>query len=149
MHNTFAQINIHIVFSVKNRDALILSSIKEELYKYISGIIKNKGQKLLAINGMSDHIHLLISMNTMLSVSELVREIKKHSTGFINDKKILGGKFYWQEGYGAFSYSNSEIPAVIHYIQNQEEHHKKRTFREEYIKLLEEFQIEYGEKYLA
>jgi REP element-mobilizing transposase RayT len=149
MPNTFEQINIHIVFSVKNREGLIPSSIKEELYKYISGIIKNKGQKLLAINGMSDHIHLLISMNTRLSVSELVREIKKHATGFINDKKILDGKFYWQEGYGAFSYSNSEIPAVIQYIQNQEEHHKKRTFREEYVKLLEEFQIEYDDKYLA
>jgi REP element-mobilizing transposase RayT len=148
MPNTFAQINIHIVFGVKNREALIHSSVKEELYKYISGIVKNKGQKLLAINGMPDHIHLFISMNTELSIAELVRELKKRSTNFINNKSEILEKFYWQEGYGAFSYSNSQIPAVIHYIQNQEEHHKKKTFREEYVKILEEFQIAYNEAYL-
>jgi REP element-mobilizing transposase RayT len=148
MPNTFSQINRHIVFGVKNREACIPASIKENLYKYIAGIIKNKNQKLLAINGMPDHVHIFVSMNPETSVSELVREIKKHSTDYINEKKLLAGKFYWQEGYGAFSYSNSQTTAVIKYIMDQEKHHSIKTFREEYVKMLEDFQIEYDEKYL-
>lgn len=97
---------------------------------------------------MPNHVHIFVSMNPDTSIAELVREIKKHSTDYINDKKLLAGKFYWQEGYGAFSYSNSQIPAVISYIMNQDEHHSAKTFREEYIKLLEDFKIEYEEKYL-
>jgi REP element-mobilizing transposase RayT len=148
MSKTFSQIYIHIVFGVKDRQALIPSELKDELYKYITGIIKHKGQKLLAINGTHDHIHLLISMNPDIAVSDLVREMKKHSTDFINGKGLLCGKFYWQEGYGAFSYSNSQIPVIIKYIQDQEKHHSVKTFHEEFIKILDEFQITYNKEYL-
>ena len=115
---------------------------------YITGIIKNKGQKLLAINGMPDHIHILVSIEPDMPVSGLVREIKKHSTDFINGNSLAPVKFNWQEGYGAFSYSNSQIPGVVKYIHNQEEHHSVKTFQEEYMKMLNDFQIEYDEKYL-
>ena len=129
MANTYTQIHIQFVFAVKYRDGLIHSSFKEELYQYISGIIKANNQKLLAINGMSDHIHILIGMRPTQSISELMQIIKANSSKWINEKKFLKVRFEWQEGYGAFSYSKSHVQNVIKYIQNQEERHKKNISR--------------------
>lgn len=148
MPSTFSQIYIQIVFAVKGRESLIHSSSEEELYKYITGIIKNKEQKLIAINGMPDHIHLLIGMKPTCCLSDLVREIKKSSNDFIKEKKFIKGKFSWQEGYGAFSYSHSSLDNVINYIKNQKEHHQKKTFKEEYLELLHKFEIEFKPEYL-
>lgn len=146
--STFSQIYIQVVFAVRGRNSLIAQSWEEELYKYITGIITNKGQKLIAINGMPDHIHLLIGMKPSCCLSDLVREIKKASNSFINEKKFSKFKFEWQEGYGAFSYSHSSLDNVIAYIQNQKEHHKKKSFREEYIDFLKKFEVEYKDEYL-
>lgn len=146
--STFSQIYIQVVFAVRGRNSLIAQSWEEELYKYITGIITNKGQKLIAINGMPDHIHLLIGMKPSCCLSDLVREIKKASNSFINEKKFSKFKFEWQEGYGAFSYSHSSLDNVIAYIQNQKEHHKKKSFREEYIDFLRKFEVEYKDEYL-
>ena len=148
MAGTFSQIYIQIVFAVKNRDSLILSSWEEELHKYISGIVKNKEQKLLAINGMPDHIHFLIGMKPSCCLSDLVREIKKSSSEFVNEKKYSKFKFQWQEGYGAFSYSHSALDNVISYINNQKQHHQKQTFKDEYKGFLTKFQIEHKDEYL-
>jgi REP element-mobilizing transposase RayT len=148
MANTYSQIYIQIIFTVKNKAVAVPLSKKEELYKYITGIVKKRNQKLLAINGMSDHLHVFVGMNPDVAISDLVRDIKAGSSGFINEKKWFGWDFSWQKGFGAFSYSRSDIDAVIHYIQNQEYHHRKITFREEYIKILKEFAVEYDEKYL-
>ena len=148
MSSTFSQIYIQIVFAVKGRENLIQPNWEEDLYKYISGIVRNKEQKLLAINGMPDHIHFLIGMRPTCCLSDLVREIKKSSNQFINERKFLENSFYWQEGYGAFSYSHSALDKVIRYIGNQKEHHKKQTFREEYLEFLTKFQIEYKEEFL-
>ncbi|MEZ4968640.1 MAG: IS200/IS605 family transposase [Flavobacteriaceae bacterium] len=139
---------MQIVFAVKGRESLIHSSWEEELYKYIAGIIANKEQKLLAINGMPDHVHILIGMRPSCCLSDLVREIKKASNGFIHQKKFVKGKFQWQEGYGAFSYSHSALDNVIGYIQNQKEHHNKKVFKEEYKEFLMKYQIEHKEEYL-
>jgi len=148
MANTYTQIYYHIIFAVRNRESLITESIKEELYKYISGIINNQKQKLLIINGMPDHIHILINCKPNINLSNLVKEIKEHSTKFINDKKIFIGKFYWQTGFSAFSISNRDIPAIINYIKNQENHHGKKSFKEEYLNLLKENDILYDEEYV-
>lgn len=147
MSSTFSQIYIQIVFAVKGREGLIEAKREEELYKYISGIIKNKDQKLIVINGMPDHIHILIGMKPSCCLSDLVREIKKSSTNFINENKLLKGKFSWQEGFGAFSYSHSSIDTVAKYIINQKAHHLKRTFKDEYLELLNKFEIEYKPEY--
>jgi putative transposase len=147
MSSTFSQIYIQIVFAVKGREWLIDIKWEEELYKYISGIIKNKDQKLIAINGMPDHIHILIGMKPSCCLSDLVREIKKSSTNFINENKLVKGKFSWQEGFGAFSYSHSSMDAVAKYIMNQKAHHIKRTFKDEYLELLNKFEIEYKPEY--
>jgi REP element-mobilizing transposase RayT len=146
MAGTFSQIYVQVVFAVQNRECMIHSSWEEELYKYISGIVRNKEQKMLAINGMPDHIHFFIGMKPSCCLSDLVREVKKSSTEFIKEKKL--SKFNWQKGYGAFSYSHSQIDSVIKYIMNQKEHHKKQTFREEYIDFLKKFEIEFKEDYL-
>mgnify|MGYP001005859757 FL=1 len=146
--STFYQIYIQVVFAVKGRNSLIAQSWEEELYKYITGIITNKGQKLIAINGMPDHIHILIGMKPSCCLSDLVREIKKSSNAFINEKKFSKFKFEWQKGYGAFSYSHSSLDDVIAYIQNQKEHHKNKSFREEYIDFLKKFEVEYKDEYL-
>lgn len=148
MPGTFSQIYIQIVFAVKGRESLIHTSWEQELYKYISGIVTNKEQKLLAINGMPDHIHFLIGMRTSCCLSDLIREIKKASNDFVNQKKFVRGNFYWQEGYGAFSYSHSALDTVIAYIQNQKEHHRKKSFREEYKEFLNKYQIEHKDEYL-
>jgi len=145
---TFSQIYIQIVFAVKGRNNLIHVSWEEELYKYITGIVQNKGQKMLAINGMPDHIHFLIGMKPSCCLSDLVREVKKSSNSFIKEKGFSKFKFEWQEGYGAFSYSHSALDNVIGYINNQKEHHKSKSFKEEYKDFLIKFQIEYKDEYL-
>ena len=146
--STFSQIYIQVVFAVKNRDALIATSWEERLYQYITGIVQNKGQKMLTINGMPDHIHFFIGMKFSCCLSDLVREVKKASNEMINENKLSKFKFNWQEGYGAFSYSHSHIDNVAKYVMNQKEHHKKISFKEEYIDFLKKFEIEYDEKYL-
>ncbi|MCZ8020710.1 MAG: IS200/IS605 family transposase [Cyclobacteriaceae bacterium] len=146
--STFSQIYIQIVFAVKNRDALIASTWEERLYQYITGIVQNKGQKMLAINGMPDHIHFFIGMKPNCCLSDLVREVKKSTNEMINENKLSKFKFNWQEGFGAFSYSHSQIDNVVKYVMNQKEHHRKISFQEEYIDFLKKFEIEYDEKYL-
>ncbi len=148
MPNTFSQIYIHVVFSVKYRTNLINKSWKDELFKYITGIVKTKNQKLISINGTRNHVHILLGIKPDARLSDLVRDIKANSTGFINSKRFSAGKFEWQEGYGAFSCSQSQLPDVIKYIENQEEHHRVKTFREEYVQFLEKYNIKFEEKYL-
>jgi REP element-mobilizing transposase RayT len=148
MPGTFSQIYIQVVFAVQNRNALIHVSWEERLYQYITGIIQNKEQKMLAINGMPDHIHFFIGMKPSCCLSDLVREVKKSSNDFIKDNRFTKFKFNWQEGYGAFSYGHSQIDVVAKYVMNQKQHHKKQTFREEYIQFLKKFQIEHDDKYL-
>ncbi|RZK59520.1 MAG: IS200/IS605 family transposase [Pedobacter sp.] len=148
MANTYSQIYIQIVFAVQNRGALIDYSWEDELYKYITGIVQNKEQKLIAINGMPDHIHILIGMKPTCNLSDLVREIKKSSNTFINEQKISKFSFKWQEGFGAFSYSHSQLGNVISYIQNQKQDHKKVSFKDEYLAFLEKFEIEFDRDYL-
>ncbi|WP_264525762.1 IS200/IS605 family transposase [Flavobacterium sp. N502536] len=148
MANTYSQLYIHIVFTVKGRQNLISKNWKAEIYKYITGIVSNKGQKLITINGMPDHIHILIGLKPDKSISDLVRDIKANSSKFINDKKWINGKFEWQNGFGAFSYSHSHLTNIIKYIENQEEHHKTRTFKEEYIGFLKLFDVDFKNEYL-
>ncbi|MES2447999.1 MAG: IS200/IS605 family transposase [Bacteroidota bacterium] len=148
MANTYSQIYIQIIFAVQNRNALIDFSWEDELYKYITGIIQNKSQKLISINGMPDHIHILIGMRPTCNLSDLVREIKKSSNTFINEKKFSKFSFKWQEGFGAFSYSHSQLDNVISYIQNQKQHHQKVSFKEEYLDFLKKFEIEFDGDYL-
>lgn len=144
----FTQLYIHIVFAVKYRERLLTKEMRDELFKYISGIISNRKHKVIIINGMADHIHILIGLNPNDKISDLVGCIKRESSFFISDKKWFRGKFHWQDGYGAFSYSRSQLEDIYKYIANQELHHKKRTFRDEYIELLKRFEIKYDEKYL-
>lgn len=148
MANTYTQIHLQFVFAVKHRHSLINTSWKQELYSYISGIIEKQGHKLLAINGMPDHLHIFIGMRPTQSISDLLQDIKRNSALWINQKGFVNGKFEWQEGYGAFSYSKSHVSSVISYIENQEEHHKKISFRDEYLEFLKKFEIEYNEKYI-
>ena len=148
MPNTYTQIHLQFVFAVKYRNGLIHSSFKEELYQYISGIIKVHNHKLLAINGMPDHIHILVGMRPSQSASDLVQNIKANSSKWINEKKFLKVKFEWQEGYGAFSYSKSHVQNVIKYIQNQEKKHQVKSFNEEYLDFLNAFEIDYDERYV-
>ncbi|MEG0761219.1 MULTISPECIES: IS200/IS605 family transposase [Chryseobacterium] len=148
MANTYTQIYIQIVFAVKGRQNLISKENREELHKFITGIVSNRGQKLFAVFAMPDHVHILVSINPNISISDLVRDIKAGSSKFINDKKWMTEKFNWQEGYGAFSYSKSNVDLVVKYILNQEEHHKNKSFKNEYLEFLEKFEIEYDSKYL-
>ena len=148
MANTYSQIYIQIVFAVQERQNLILPKYKDELYKYITGIVRNKSQKLIIINGMPDYLHLLIGLKPSIALSDLIKIVKSDSSKFINNKKWMSGKFSWQEGFGAFSYSKSQLDDVINYIRNQEMHHSKKTFKDEYTTLLEKFGIEYNNKYL-
>lgn len=148
MSNTYSQIYIQIVFAVSGRPNLIPGTKREELQKFISGIIRKRRQKMVSIFCMPDHTHILAGMKPDISVSDMVRDVKAGSSKFINDKKWVKGKFNWQTGFGAFSYSKSQIDTVVKYILNQEVHHKKRTFKEEYLSFLKKFEIEYDEKYL-
>jgi putative transposase len=148
MAGTYSQIYIQIVFAVSNRDNLIQKKWAVELFKYISGIIKAKGQKPIIVNGYRNHIHAFVGLKPSIALSDLVRDMKNNSSNFINEKNWTKSRFSWQEGYGAFSYSHSQMEYVYNYILNQEEHHEKITFREEYIEFLKKFEIEYNEKYL-
>ena len=148
MANTYTQIHIQAVFAVQNRECIIHNSWKEELYKYISGIVQSNNHKLLSINGMPDHIHILFGLRPSQSIADLMQDVKGSSSKWINDKKLVQGKFSWQEGYGAFSYSKSDLKNVIEYIKNQENHHKKNKFINEYRTLLKEFEIEFDERYI-
>ncbi len=148
MANTFTQLQIQFVFAVKHRKGVINKSWKDELYKYITGIIQNNSHKLLCINGVEDHIHIFVSMKPTQSISDLLKDIKSNSSKWINQKGFVNGKFEWQSGYGAFSYSQSHIKNVIKYIENQEQHHHKKSFKDEYLDFLDKFEIEYDEKYI-
>ncbi len=148
MANTFSQIYIQTVFAVRNRQSLIKPEFKEELYKYVSGIVRNQGQKLIAINGAADHVHILIGLRPAMALADLLQEIKADSTNFINKERWVRGRFGWQEGYGAFSYGHSQLDRIIRYIQDQEEHHKRRSFKNEYLTLLRRFDIAFEEKYV-
>ena len=148
MANTYTQIYIHVVFAVHARESLIKPEWKEELFKYIAGILNNQRTKLIAIGGVEDHIHILFGMNSTIALSHLVRDVKAGSSKFINENKFVRGKFYWQEGFGAFSYSRSHIDAVAKYILNQEQHHSGKSFKDEYVGLLDRFEVEYDGRYL-
>ena len=148
MANTFSQIYIQIVFAVENRQSLIKPEFKEDLYKYITGIAKNQGQKLIAVNGVEDHVHILLGLKPTIALADLFRDIKSDSAAFINKRKLVRGRFNWQEGYGAFSYGHSQLNTVIRYIQNQERHHQKHSFRNEYMTLLRKFDIAFDNKYV-
>lgn len=148
MADVFSQLYIHVVFAVKNRRALIRQAWEEELHKYITGIVQNRGHKMLAIGGMPDHIHIFLGLKPAEALSDLVRETKKASTAFIREKEFTSVAFSWQAGYGAFSHSRSQIDAVCRYILNQKEHHRKKTFEGEFRKMLEDFNIEIGKKQL-
>jgi len=148
MPNTFTQIYIQVVFAVNGRQSLIIPSFKEELFKYIGGTMRKAGQKLIAINGMPDHVHILIGMKPNIALSAFVKDIKVASSRLINDKRWIRGRFSWQEGFGAFSYSQSHLSKVARYIENQERHHARRPFRDEYLSMLKSFQIEHDERYV-
>jgi REP element-mobilizing transposase RayT len=148
MPNTYTQLYIQFVFAVKGRESLIHKTWQNELYQYITGIVQNNKSKLIAINGTADHIHIFIGYKPSVSIPDLVKDIKVASTLWVNDKRLVKGRFSWQEGYGAFSYSRSQLDVVCKYIANQESHHQKKTFREEYIEFLKQFEVDYSEKYL-
>lgn len=148
MANTFSQIYLHFVFAVQNRTSLINSVWKNDLYKYMIGIISKNSHKVYSINGMPDHIHILVSMNPKQSPSELMHDVKRSSSLWINENKLVVGKFSWQEGFGVFSYSKSQIDSIVKYIEQQEKHHSKRTFTEEYLEFLKLFEIEYDERFI-
>lgn len=148
MANTYTQIFVHVVFAVKNRQSLINDDWADELYQYISGIVRNQEHKLLAINGMPDHVHMLIGLSPVQSISDLMQDVKGDSSRWINSKGLVKGKFSWQQGYGAFSYAKSQVPVVAGYIERQKDHHRKRPFAEEYREILLRFGVEYDERYL-
>jgi len=148
MANTYTQIHIHAVFAVQNRLSMISEKWEERLYQYITGIVQNNGHKMLAINGMPDHIHILFGMRPVQSLSDLMQDIKGDSSKWINNNRFVSGRFSWQEGYGAFSYSKSAIGSVLLYVMSQKEHHRERTFNDEYLKLLDEFEVDFDERYI-
>jgi REP element-mobilizing transposase RayT len=144
----YSQIYIHLVFSPKGRYASIRDEIQREVFGYISKTITNKKHKSLNVNGMPDHIHILLGLNPSVSISDLVRDIKRSSALYINEQKLIGTRFHWQEGYGVFSYSRSQLPVISNYIENQKNHHEKRTFKEEYLEFLKKFEVPYDEQFL-
>lgn len=146
--STYSQIYIQTIFAVKGRNNLIDPTWEDRLFKYITGIVQNKGQKMIAINGIPNHIHFLIGMKPSCCLSDLVREVKKSSNEFINENNYCKFRFNWQEGFGAFSYSDSQLNGVVSYIRNQKEHHRKKTFKEEYVDLLKRYQVDFDERYL-
>src|SRR5690554_885975 len=148
MANTYTQIYFHVIFAVKGRGNTITNSWKSELHKYITEIVSNKNQKMMIINGMPDHIHLLIGTKPNCNLSDLVRDIKTSSTKWINEKRFVNGRFEWQNGFGAFSIGQSQLPRIVKYIKDQEEHHRTKTFKEEYIEFLNAYQIAFKPEYL-
>jgi REP element-mobilizing transposase RayT len=147
MANTYSQIYLQLVFAVQDRISLIQPDWKDDLYKYITGIVQNHQHKLIAINGVPNHIHIFIGYGTHQLIPELLQDVKSSSSKWINEKHLVRGKFVWQEGYGAFSYSHSQIDRVVKYINNQEQHHKIQTFHDEYIQFLKKFNVLFEEKY--
>lgn len=148
MPNTFSQIYLQFVFAVKHRQSLIPAAHKEELHKYITGLVQNRKAKMLAIHCMPDHAHVFVGFKPTILIADFVKEIKVESNEFINDKKWVATKFSWQEGYGVFSYSHSHIDNVVKYVLNQEQHHRKKTFRQEYVDFLQKFEIPFEERFL-
>lgn len=148
MAGTFSQIYIQVVFAVNGRANLLQKPWRTEVFKYMSGIIKAKNQKAIIVNGVANHVHLFIGLKPSMALSDLVRDVKNNSSNFINDQRFLPCKFSWQIGYGSFSYAHSQIDQVYQYILNQEAHHHKKTFKEEYLDFLQKFEIDYDEKYL-
>jgi putative transposase len=148
MAGTFSQIYIHFVIVVKKRDNLIPKENREEIFEYMAGIIRNKGQKPIIINGVGNHVHIFVGLKPDMKISDLARDIKNNSTNFINKMNWIKRKFSWQPGYGVFSYAESQVEAVFNYIKNQEYHHQKKTFQEEYLEFLEKFNVEYDENNL-
>jgi REP element-mobilizing transposase RayT len=148
MADTYTQLYIQLVFSVQGRKSLIPKQYKEDVHKYITGIVQNRRHKLIAINAMREHIHIFIGLHPSQSISDLVNNIKTGSTKKIKEQSWSSKEFSWQNGYGAYSYSRSHIDNVVKYIDNQEQHHKKRTFRAEYLDFLKKFDIEYKDEYL-
>lgn len=148
MANTYSQINIHCVFAVKGRESFITENFREELFRYMSGILKNDGAFPLAIGGWKDHVHVFFELKPNTKISDLMRMLKATSSKWINDNKLVSGKFQWQEGYSAFSYTRKQRNIVINYITNQEEHHRTKSFREEYLELMWEFDIEFKDEYV-
>jgi putative transposase len=148
MANTFSQIYLQFVFAVQHRQSLIPKEHKEELHKYITGLVQNRKAKMLAVNSMPDHTHCFVGFKPTILIADFVKEIKVESNEFVNDKKWIKGHFNWQEGYGVFSYSHSHIDRVVKYVLNQEVHHQKKTFSQEYHQLLQKFDIPFEEKYL-
>jgi putative transposase len=148
MPNTYSQLYVQIVFAVKFRQNLISEENREELQKYICGIVEKRNTKLIAIYCMPDHVHIFMELKPAMSLSDTVRDIKAASSKFINDKRWVRGKFEWQTGFGAFSYSHSHIDRVVKYILNQKEHHRVKTFKVEYLDLLQKFAVDYKDEYL-
>jgi putative transposase len=148
MANTYTQIYIQVVFAVSGRENLIAKEWKDELYKYITGIVTNHGQKLLAINGVADHVHILLNIRPNVALSELVRDIKANSSRWINERGLVRGRFQWQQGFGAFSYSVSQLDDVISYIHRQETHHRETSFKKEYLTYLNRFNVDFDVKYV-
>jgi REP element-mobilizing transposase RayT len=148
MANTYAQIYIQVVFAVQGRQNLLRPQHKEELHKYMTGIVREREQKLLAVHCMPDHTHILIGLKPSIALSDLVRDVKNGSTNFINRKGWVLGRFCWQEGFGAFSYGHSQLSGIINYIRDQEQHHARRSFRDEYLRFLKRYEIEHEERYI-
>mgnify|MGYP006294447679 CR=1 FL=1 len=148
MPNTYTQIYIHGVFAVRFRQGLIPRSRAEEIRKYMTGTVTNLGSKLIVVNTVPDHCHILVGLQPTSSVSDVLGKVKSASSAFINKNRMVMGRFEWQDGFGAFSYSRSQLGKVVAYIENQEEHHRKKTFREEYIALLDQFEVEYDRRFI-
>jgi putative transposase len=148
MANTYTQIYLHVVFAVEGRQSLIAPGHNDELQKYITGIVSTQRHKLIAINNVPDHLHMLVGLRPDAALSELVRDIKANSSRFVNEKHWVMGRFSWQEGFGAFSHSRSQLNTVIRYIQNQQKHHAKKPFQDEYVELLKRFAVEYDPRYI-
>ncbi len=148
MANTFSQVSIHCVFAVKGRENIITPAFRDRLHAYMSAILKGSVAYPLAVNGWSDHVHVFFELPMTVSIADLMRNLKSKSSKWVNDNRLVLGRFQWQEGYGAFSYSRSQRDEVIRYIINQEKHHATTTFREEYLNMLKRFDVEYDEQYL-
>ena len=148
MANTYSQIYIQVVFAPEGRQNLIRREYKEELHKYMTGIVTERRQKLLAVHCMPDHVHILVGLKPSMALSDLVRDVKNASTNFINGKQWVLGRFSWQEGFGAFSYGHSQLTGIINYIRDQERHHARKTFREEYLRFLKKYEIEHDERFI-
>ncbi|HUF02922.1 MAG TPA: IS200/IS605 family transposase [Aridibacter sp.] len=148
MANTYSRLYAMVVFAVMGRAHVLKPDFREELFKYITGVVKNKGQKLMALGGVEDHIHIFLGFQPDIDLSDLVRDIKSNSSRFINENRLVRGKFMWQRGFGAFSYSHSHVDTVVRYVLHQEEHHMTASFMDKYLGLLDMYEIKYDDKYV-